>query len=357
MNETKSQVSEHARALSALGAAKGGKARKKALSPEERSEIARYAAERRWGVQQLARLPKETHTGILPIGDKEIPCGVLENGIRVLSTRGVTRTLGGRQTGTRGPQSGGQRGAPQLPPFLTSAAIRPFISDELLVRLIAPIEYKPMKGGRTAFGYEARLLPDICRVILAARRAKALKSNQLRFADAAEILLNSLADVGIIALVDEVTGYQADRAKDELLKILEAYISPELLPWTRRFPDEFFREIYRLHGWQFRPGQRKGPLYVGKIVNKFIYEKLPPGVLPALRQRNPVTEAGYRKHKHHQFLTPDTGHSHLDKQITAVMTLMRASDDRSQFKRLFEKAFQKRGQQLALSLHAEEDEE
>src|SRR5215475_4367036 len=40
--------SEAAKALSELGAAKGGKARAKALSREERSRIAREAVETRW---------------------------------------------------------------------------------------------------------------------------------------------------------------------------------------------------------------------------------------------------------------------------------------------------------------------
>jgi hypothetical protein len=30
-----------------------------------------------------------------------------------------------------------------------------------------------------------------------------------------------------------------------------------------------------------------------------------------LKLRNPTTERGYRRHKHFQFLTADTGHPHL----------------------------------------------
>jgi hypothetical protein len=77
-------------------------------------------------------------------------------------------------------------------------------------------------------------------------------------AETAQLLLRGFAHVGIIALVDEATGYQAERARDELNKILEAYIAKELLPWTRRFPDEFFRQIYRLHGWEFQARKPEG---------------------------------------------------------------------------------------------------
>jgi hypothetical protein len=43
------------------------------------------------------------------------------------------------------------------------------------------------------------------------------------------------------------------------MKILEAYVSKALLPWTERFPSTFFQEIYRLHGWPFKPGKTRGP--------------------------------------------------------------------------------------------------
>ena len=169
--------------------------------------------------------------------------------------------------------------------------------------------------------------------------------------------LCGFAQVGIIALVDEATGYQAERAKDDLMRILEAYISKGLLPWTKRFPDIFFEEVYRLEGWEFREGHHKRPRHVGKLIKKLIYEKLPPGVLGELQRRNPVKEYGYRRHKHHQFLSHDIGHPHLDKQITAVMTPMRVSDDKSTFKRLFERAFPHRGQQLPLAIEETAGEE
>lgn len=80
-------------------------------------------------------------------------------------------------------------------------------------------------------------------------------------------------------------------AKDALMKILEAYVNKALLPWTERFPSSFFKQIYRLHGWQFREGRTRGPRIVGKLINRLVYEQLPPGVLQELRQRNPVVYA------------------------------------------------------------------
>jgi hypothetical protein len=164
-------------------------------------------------------------------------------------------------------------------------------------------------------------------------------SSQEATARAAEVLLSGLARVGIIALVDEATGFQERRARNELQLILEKYVHAELRPWVKTFPDEFFKEVYRLQGWEFRPGTSKRTPQVGKLVNKYIYDQLPPGVHEELRRLNPRTDKGYRRHKHHQYLTADTGNVHLDRQISTITTLMRIARDKCDFEDMFERAF------------------
>jgi hypothetical protein len=75
------------------------------------------------------------------------------------------------------------------------------------------------------------------------------------------------------------------------------------------------------------------------LINKVIYNQLPPGVLPKLRETNPPKESGYRRWKHHQFLTEKTGEPHIDKQIIEVTTLLRISDNKDDFDRVFKRAF------------------
>jgi hypothetical protein len=255
----------------------------------------------------------------------------------------VNRAFGSAKTGTAGRSAGG---APQLPAFLTSQSISPFISEELSARLKSPIVYRPKRGGRTAIGYEVTILPRICEAILDARKAGKLRTNQEAMADAAEKLVRAFAKVGIIALVDEATGYQKDRGSDELRRLLEAYVLEEFRPWVKTFPEEFFRQIYRLYGWEYRPGVTQGPRYVGKIIDKYVYQQLPPGIRDALRERNPSVN-GQRKHKHFQLLTTDTGNSHLDKQIVAVVTTMKLSDNKAGFERNFKRLY---GKQTMLAL-------
>ena len=238
-----------------------------------------------------------------------------------------------------------------LPTFLVAQNLAPFMTDQIR-QATTPIVYRNLNGQRTV-GYSAELLPMVCEVYLRLRdHANSIRETnpaeyskimalQGKVINAADLLMRGLAHVGIIALVDEATGYQQERARDELNQILEAYISPELLPWTKRFPNEFFKQLYKLNGWNYVEGSHKRPRYVGKMINSLVYNHLPPGVLPELKRLNPPNESGRRKHTHHQLLTPETGHPHLDKQIIEVTALMRVSDDKAMFKRLFDKAFHK----------------
>jgi hypothetical protein len=285
---------------------------------------------------------KATHVGDLNIpGLDPIPCAVLEDGTRVLSERGVDKALGRGRGGRefRMKQDGGE-----LPVFLAGTRIKPFISDELMMEVTKPIIYKPTTGGVYAHGVKADVLPKICEVWLKAREARVLSSPQLPIARKAEILVRGLAHVGVIALVDEATGYQAERDKAELQTILAAYIAKELMPWTSRFPADFYREMFRLRGWpfsnlSFAAKGARGPRYAGKLTNKLIYEQLPPGVLPELRRLNPTNEKGQRRHKHTQLLTDDIGNPHLEKQVAVVTTLMKISPSWKVFERNFNRAF------------------
>lgn len=326
----------HAQALSKLGASKGGVARAVKVDPERRREIAQEAALARWGRD----VPFATHAGELVMAGRTIACAVLNTGERVLTQETFLSAVGRARKAKGGTGSAALVTGDGLPPFLAAENLGPFISDELRDSAATPIAFRVLGGGR-AYGYPALLLATVCEVYLKARDAGKILPSQLHIVAACDLLMRGFARVGIIALVDEATGYQETRAKHELHKILEAYISAELMPWTKMFPDDFFRHIYRLQGWEYRPGTAKRTPLVGKLINKYVYEELPPGVLPELRKLNPTTERGYRRHKHFQFLTADTGNPHLDRQITAVLTIMRISDSRDEFEENFKKAFGK----------------
>ena len=166
--------------------------------------------------------------------------------------------------------------------------------------------------------------------MLEARQAGTLKTVEQRYvAKQCEILARAFAKVGIIALVDEVTGYQHHRARLALHEILEKFIAKELVKWAKTFPDEFYEQLFRLRGWSYvnlggKPPFKR-PILVGKLTNDIVYDRLAPGVLDELKRKNPKDEKGHRKHKLFQWLTDDIGHPKLREHLVAVITLMKAS--------------------------------
>jgi hypothetical protein len=329
-------------------AAAGGRARAQNLSPQSRSEIARQAAIARWGAGTV----RATHDGSIIVGDRELTCAVLEDGTRVLNQQTMLTTLG-RASKPKGRANPSEPSV--LPPFLAAQNLQAYITAEL-ASMVEPIPYRTPTGGK-ALGYNALILPAVCDVYLSARSDGKLLPNQALTAKTCEVLVRGLARVGVVALVDEATGYQESRARYELQQILNHYVQAELRPWTKRFPDEFFREIYRLQGWDYKPGTAKRTPYVGNLINKYIYEQLPHGVLEELRRLNPVTETGRRRHKHFQHLTADTGNVHLDRQISTVSTLLRIAEHKADFDYLFGRAFPPHQERLPLVLEAAEDDD
>ena len=199
-------------------------------------------------------------------------------------------------------------------------------------------------------------MPKVCEVWLKAREEKTLQVSQLPKALKAEILMRSLAKIGITALVDEATGYQYDREKYELQKIFKAYISEELLPWQKMFPDIFYKELFRLNGWDFNVnGIKKRPGVIGTWTKKLIYEELPRGVLEELEKNTPKSLNGNKIARLHQSLTIDIGNPHLKEQINKIITLFQLSDNMEHMWYQFEKLRDRQRGQLDLPFKFDEE--
>ena len=281
-------------------------------------------------------IPWAVAEGAIVVGDVNIPCAVLEDGTRVLWQQGFLRAIGrkGRAAASAITDEG-----LQLPIFLRAANLNPFITEGLLEASKA-ITYKPIvpSRGGISYGYKAELLPQVCNVFLEASDVGLLKENQRHIYERCRILVRAFAVVGITALIDEATGYQTQRAHDDLQKILAAYVLPEHRPWVRTIPREFTKELYRVWGWN--TSKQQGPRYAGKLTRKLLYEHLPEPVLPKLDQLNPVDKAKWqRKGKHHSYLTKEIGIEHFRSQLAGVMALLRASPNKRVFMSLFERAY------------------
>lgn len=332
--------------------AKGGFARAEALSPEERKKIARKAAKARW---KGGNAPVANYVGVIKFGEGlEFPCAVLSDGRRVLTETDFMAGLGIYRSGAlsvrrRGAESGGA----QMPLYLAFKNLIPFIPKHLGEVHPQPLMYKTATGNM-AHGIPAEYIPKVCEIWLDARKAGVLGPRQEEIATRAEILIRALAQVGIIALVDEATGYQDVRPQQALQKYLEVLIRKELAAWVKRFPDEFYENIYKLKGWTW-PGMAKNRFsVVAHYTRDLVYERLAPRVLEELEERSPKNEKGHRPNKLHQWLTDDVGHPLLAQHLHSLIMFQRLALANGfgwhRFVKMVDQVLPKKGSTLELAL-------
>lgn len=350
-------TSEAATALGALGAAKGGRARAEVLAPSQRSEVARKAAQARWknrllkddqgstAVDSEASAPRpgkgdddadappsdntvpDTTTGpsdvptysmfpgTLTLGGLQLACHVLNDGRRVFAQQEMVAVLTG---GTR-----------------HGNLARYLKANPLTVEMVSKLPIIPFRipKGNVAYGYKATFLVDMCTAFVEAWEQDKLKDVQYSIVRRAEIMLRACAKVGIEALVDEATGYQKFRKKQELQVKLKAFIAEEMQEWVVMFPDQFWYELARLENVHYSPRSR--PLRWGKYVMAFVYDAMDKDVGNRLRALNPDP---HYKQNHHQWLA-QYGKAELQKQLWQVIGIMQACKDMAEFRKKFAHVF------------------
>ncbi len=342
----KKLTSDAARELSKLGAAKGGLARANVLTSGEKSEIARNAVRVRWAKEKANsqdadeqvsdspdgqdkslktegiedKLPIALFRGKLTMGSAEFSVYVLSNGKRVMAQREIVRVLTGHVKGDLGN-------------YLKSQSLRAYIDPEKIIS--ETMRFKLPGTQYKGFGYEATLLLDICDAYLRAREKGALATNQQDIAKQAEIITRACAKVGMIALIDEATGYEAFKKKRDLQLKLQAFIAEDMQEWARMFPDEFWFELARLESIHYSPRNR--PLRWGKYVMAFVYDAIDEDIGKKLREINPDP---HFKQNHHQWLR-EFGRHIVHDHLQRVITVMKLCDGMEDFKKKFARVFQK----------------
>lgn len=326
---TKKKRSENAK--------KAAAARWKLVPTSDRKSHASKLAHARWkeGDVLLAEAP-----GVITLGGLTMTCAVLSDGRRVVSERSISDALEHARHPSDYQRKREQQDAfgRSLPAYVGAEHIAQFLSPSAREKLSKPIRYRLHKGfGIPAVGVEATLLGDICDAYVSAREAGVLRPEDLPKADAAMRLMRALAKVAIVALIDEATGYQVRRSRDELQRLLEQYVSEEHRPWAKVFPDEFYVELFRLRGVNM-DDVRKRPSYFGHLTNDIVYSRILPGMLPRLRTVNPADELGRRRRTHTQHLSASVGEQHLRTHLAGVVMLMKAHNSYDEFLRALDRA-------------------
>ena len=264
--------------------------------------------------------------GSVKIGDMDIECHVLSDERRVFTQREVVRIL------SHGRVSGNLQG------YLDN---NPLFSKDFRAGSSFPFR---IPGQPTiASGWEATGLIEICEKYLEAKEQNLLKRSQYHLAIQAGIVMRACAKVGIIALIDEATGFQQVRKRRALQIKLQAFIAEEMQDWARMFPPEFWFELARLEGIHYSPKSR--PLRWGKYIMAFVYDAIDKDMGKALRTINPDPSKGKNDH---QLLT-DFGRQQVHDQIQKVVTIMKLCDDMKDFRKKFDRVFKKSAIQMTFT--------
>lgn len=247
-------------------------------------------------IEEPSKLPEARFMGSLKMpGDLEIPCFVLDDGRRVISRTGATNALT-------------EKSSSDLESYLRVDALKNYlpknIYDQMINFLIEGVT-------KTTRGVEAETFLEICKAYVTARDKDDLKTQrQIDIAIKAGNFLSACSKVGLIALIDEATGYQYVREEDALQFKLKLYLEEEMRPWEKTFPDELWMEFGRLTNWKGPINQR--PKYWGKLVIELVYEYLDPDVSEWLKSNapKPIGNMSY-----HRWLTSQYGLKRLTEHI------------------------------------------
>jgi len=239
--------------------------------------------------ENLPVIPRATHWGELQIGDISLPAYVLDNGERVFSLKGIVVGLMGTEGG-------------QLAEYVKVKTIIPYLTPELTPAendsISALINFDT--GGpaftKYAYGLPVERFMDLCAAYsTAAEKEEKLTERQKQIAQRANSFLRSCAKVGIIALVDEATGYQYEREQDALQFKLKLFLGEEMRKWEKTFPDQLWVEFGRLTNWHGSANQR--PKYWGKLVMELVYGYLDKDVADWLKNNAPKPIGGMSYHR------------------------------------------------------------
>ncbi|MFT8425734.1 MAG: P63C domain-containing protein [Liquorilactobacillus sp.] len=285
-----------------------------------------------------------THTGYIEIGDLTLYALVTRSGKRLITASDVFKAVGKSRRGNVRVAG--------YPAFIGARNLIQFIDDDLEKRL-QPVKYRA-KNGKIAEAYDATIIPRVADLYIEAHDKNALTKPQEEVYKRSLIIVRALAKLGITALIDEATGYQYDREAKALQKLLQAYISDDLMKWQMRFPREFYEQIYRLYGIsdRFDPSNVKRPQWIGNFTLKYVYGIFPDAVLNELKRKNPKIESArntmYRGHKFFQNLTENIGIPELDKHLNQLIIVMRMSKNKDDFDKNFRKMFSKELERKAI---------
>lgn len=305
--------------------ARGGVARAKSLTKEQRSEIAKKGAAARWKDKPL----RATHKGSFQQDfGIDVECYVLDddNKTAVISQRGMGESIGLGEGGSR------------LPKFIQGKTISAYIGHELREKLENPLKFQYQQPGTNSpgnpivHGYDVAMLINLCRAISKAHSDGKLLSSQEGIAKQARIIIDASAKAGIQGLVYALAGY--DRTKEEVIQAYKLYVAEEAREYEREFTPELYEHWYRLYGIE-KPVRGRPWAFKYLTIDHIYY--------PLAKSEGKVfniakaakDEKGTKSEKIHQFLS-EVGVKALRTQIGKVTGIAMVSETREQYEKFID---------------------
>lgn len=308
----------------------GGQARAASLTREERRRIASEAAKARWAAQKPIHA---THMGNFKADfGIDVDCYVLddEQKTAVISKRGMGAALGLGHGGRR------------VLDFVQGKRMADYAGRELSEKLDNPLIFKSLVAGANGppqgtvvHGYDAALLIDICKAIIKADGDGHLLPRQRNIVRQANVLLGAAGKAGIKNLVYALAGYDATRA--EIIAAFKLYVQEEARQWEKEFPDQLYKEWYRLY--QLEKPEKNRPWKFRALTINHVYKPLAKSNGKILHlTRGARIQAAAPSKKLHQFLS-EIGVKALRTHLGQLLGIAQVSKDQAQYEHHVEKVF------------------
>jgi hypothetical protein len=288
-------------------------------------------------IEAESGLPIARWWGELLVGGSELPCYVLSDGRRIISRSGATDIL------TEG------KGGGNLEKYLSVEGLIGFVPEDLYQHLI-DFQIETVVN-KTVRGMLAETFVEICGGYVRALEAGVLQTErQKEIAIKASIFLAGCAKVGLIALIDEATGYQYERTQDALRVKLKLFLEEEMRKWEKTFPDQLWTEFGRLTNWKGTLHQR--PKYWGKLVMELVYGYLDKDVAEWLKNNapKPIGNLSY-----HRWLSEQYGLKKLMEHLWMLVGMASACNSMSELRQKMAEKYGREPVQLTLYLPPPED--
>lgn len=270
----------------------------------------------------MTGLAKISHYGVVRLGEMEAEAVVLEDGRRGFLARQFAKVLGYH----------GKNPSNRFDRFLAEFAPKYMIGKD---KAGSPVLRSG--HGRAQF-IEAEAVMEAIDNVIDAACTTGVHKQQKNQVLACLAIRKSLGMLGLVALIDEATGYQYHRAPDALQDLIGKLIRLEVKDWERRFEPEYYRALAKVTGTPYTSGANGRPPIWGAITRKWVYEAcFPEEVIAEISARQGVGE------KLHQWLS-DGGIHVLMRQKDHVKLLAETSANYKDFEARCMQGFPRPGQ-------------